>query len=300
MSVLPDLFPGFEARTIATRGAGIFLRLGGKGPPLLLLHGYPQTHVAWHRIAPGLAKHFTVVAPDLPGYGASTVPESDREHRAYSKRAMAEACIEVMASLGHKRFALVGHDRGGRVGYRLALDHPNTLSRLALLDILPTYAMWQRMNHQLAMQAYHWTFLAQPHPLPETLIGKAPHYYVEHTLASWARSKDLSVFSEGALAHYRALFDDPARVHALCEDYRAGETCDLAADMADRKADKKIACPVLLLWGTDYVAKRAGTPLDIWREWCADVRGHAIVSGHFLAEEAPEETLKALLAFLRG
>lgn len=300
MSDLPDLFPGFEARRFTTKGAEIFTRLGGAGPPLLLLHGYPQTHHAWHRIAPALAEHFSLVVADLRGYGQSSCPASDAEHFGYSKRAMGEDMVEVMDALGHGRFSILGHDRGARVAYRMALDDPERLDRLALLDILPTYVMWQNMNHGLAMSAYHWPFLAQPYPMPETLIGKAPEFYVEHTLASWALPKDLSVFDETALAHYRALLASEKRLHAACEDYRAGESYDARADEADLKAGRKIACPTLVLWGTDYVAKRAASPLDVWRDWCDDVRGESIVSGHFLAEEAPEEVLKVLVPFLAG
>ena len=299
MSKLPDLFPGFESRTIRTGGAEIFLRLGGEGPPLLLLHGYPQTHHAWHRLAPELAKHFTLVIADLRGYGQSLAPASDDDHYTYSKRAMGIDMFEVMDELGHQNFMVLGHDRGARVAYRMALDSGERITRLTLLDILPTYVMWQSMNHGLAMSAYHWTFLAQPYPMPETMIGKAPDFYVDHTLASWALSKDLSVFDETALAHYRALLATENRRHAACEDYRAGETYDRQADEENLKAGDKIACPTLVLWGTDYVAKRAASPLDVWTDWCTDVSGKAIVSGHFLAEEAPDETLAALMPFLK-
>lgn len=300
MSELPDLFPGFESRVIKTGGAEIFTRLGGSGPPLLLLHGYPQTHHAWHRIAPALAEHFTLVLADLRGYGQSSGPPSDAGHYAYSKRAMGEDMFEVMRALGHARFSLLGHDRGARVAYRMAFDNPEAIERLVLLDILPGYTMWRNMNHGLAMSAYHWPFLAQPHPMPETLIGKAPEYYVDYTLASWTLPKDLSVFDATALTHYRALLSSQTTLHAVCEDYRAGESYDRLADEADLKAGRKISCPALVLWGTDYVAKRAENPLDIWREWCETVSGEAIVSGHFLAEEAPDDTLAVLLPFLKG
>ncbi len=300
MSELPDLFPGFASRTIRTGGAEIFIRLGGDGPPLLLLHGYPQTHHAWHRLAPELARHFSVIIADLRGYGQSLAPASDDEHYTYSKRAMGIDMFEVMDDFGFTNFMVLGHDRGARVAYRMALDSGERITRLALLDILPTSTMWQSMNHGLAMSAYHWLFLAQPFPLPETLIGKAPDYYVDHTLASWALTKDLSVFDETALAHYRALLASEDHRHAACEDYRAGETYDRQADEESRAAGDKIACPTLVLWGTDYVAKRAASPLDVWKEWCVDVRGEAIVSGHFLAEEAPDETLAALIPFLKA
>lgn len=300
MSALPDLFPGFESRSFRTKGAEIFARLGGDGPPLLMLHGYPQTHHTWHRLAPVLCEHFSLVIADLRGYGQSSCPSSDPAHEVYSKRAMGRDMFEVMDSLGHESFFLLGHDRGARVAYRMALDEGERIRRLALLDILPTYTMWKTMNHGLSMSAYHWPFLAQPCPMPETLIGNAPEYYVDHTLASWALAKDLSAFDKTALAHYRALLSSQGTLHAVCEDYRAGETCDVSADEEDIKAGRKIACPTLILWGTDYVAKRAGNPLDVWREWCKDVRGGPIVSGHFLAEENPDETLNALLPFLQS
>lgn len=299
MTDLPDLFPGFASRTLRTGSAEIFMRLGGDGPPLLLLHGYPQTHHAWHRIAPELAKHFSLVIADLRGYGQSLAPASDDEHYTYSKRAMGIDMFEIMDDFGFTNFMVLGHDRGARVAYRMALDSGERITRLALLDILPTSTMWQSMSHGLAMSAYHWTFLAQPFPLPETLIGKAPDYYVDHTLASWALTKDLSVFDETALSHYRALLASEEHRHAACEDYRAGESYDRQADEESHAAGDRITCPTLVLWGTDYVAKRAASPLDVWKEWCVDVSGKAIVSGHFLAEEAPDETLAALIPFLK-
>jgi haloacetate dehalogenase len=296
---LPDLFPGFAARRFKTRAGEIFARVGGSGPLLLCLHGYPQTHVCWHRLAPALANECTVVAMDLRGYGQSSAPPGDAEHTAYSKRAMAADCIAVMQALGHDRFLVMGHDRGARVAYRLALDHPDVVTRLIPLDILPTAEVWARMTAASALSAYHWLFLAQPHPLPETLIAAAPAYYVEHTLRSWAKDRTLDCFAHAALAHYRALLSAPERIHAVCEDYRAGATTDRVADEADRKAGRKIACPTLVLWGTHYVGKGSADPLEVWRPWCTDLRGGEIVSGHFLAEENPDATLAALLPFLR-
>lgn len=298
MNVAADLFPGFAEHRIATDGAEIFLRTGGTGPPLLLLHGYPQSHVCWHRIAPELARHVTLVLPDLRGYGASSVPASDAGHMAYSKRAMAEDCLQVMRALGHQRFIAAGHDRGGRVAYRLALDHPEAVRALVPIDILPTAEVWRRITPERAVGAYHWAFLAQPYPLPETLIGREPMYYLEHTLKSWAGPRDLSPFSAEALAHYRALMQDPRRVHAVCEDYRAGAGIDRQLDEADLAAGPKIACPTFLLWGSDYLGRGDTSPLDIWRAWCTDVRGAAVSSGHFLAEENPQDTLAALIPFL--
>jgi haloacetate dehalogenase len=300
MNVIADLFPGFVERRIATDGAEIFLRTGGEGPPLLLLHGYPQTHVCWHKIAPGLARHATLVVPDLRGYGASSAPPGDAEHRTYSKRAMAQDCLAVMRALGHAQFAVAGHDRGGRVAYRLALDHPEAVTALIAVDILPTAEVWRHTTAERAIRSYHWAFLAQPHPLPEALIGHDPVYYAEHTLKSWAMSRDLAPFSAEALAHYRALLGDPARVHAVCEDYRAGAGIDRQLDEADRAAGRRIDCPTLVLWATGYLGRGGPDPLEVWHAWCTDVTGAAVHSGHFLAEENPEATRDALLSFLRA
>jgi haloacetate dehalogenase len=298
MSGLADLYPGFAERRIDTAAGQIFLRTGGSGPPLLLLHGYPQTHVCWHRMAPELARHCTLVIPDLRGYGASSAPRGDAEHATYSKRAMAQDCLAVMRALGHERFMVAGHDRGGRVAYRLALDHPEAVRALIPIDIIPTAEQWRRMDASRALKTYHWAFLAQPHPMPETLIAGAPVHYLEHTLKSWAKPRDLSPFSADALAHYKALLQAPERIHAVCEDYRAGATIDRRLDEADMAAGRKITCPTFVLWATDYLDTGAATPLEIWRPWCTDVTGAAVVSGHFLAEENPTDTLAALLPFL--
>jgi haloacetate dehalogenase len=298
MTVGADLYPGFAERRIKTRGAEIYVRSGGSGPPLLLLHGYPMTHVCWHKIAGEMAHHCTLVLPDLRGYGASSAPEGDAEHTIYSKRAMAEDCLGVMRALGYERFIVGGHDRGGRVAYRLALDHPQAVSALIPIDILPTSEVWAAMRAESALKSYHWAFLAQPRPMPETLISRDPVYYLEHTLKSWAKPRDLSPFSAAALAHYRALLSDPRRVHAVCEDYRAGATIDRRLDEADRAAGRKIACPTLVLWGSDYIGKGAAQPLDVWQRWCTDVTGVEIDSGHFLADENPAATLAALTDFL--
>jgi len=294
---LADLFPGFASHWIDTSIGRIFARTGGSGPPLLLLHGYAQSNVMWHRVAPELARQFTLILPDLPGYGWSAAPRASADHEPYSKRAMARVMIELMERLGHVQFRLAGHDRGGRVAYRLALDHPGRVERLATLDIVPTYAMWHGMDRKLAMKVWHWLFLAQPYPLPEMLIGKAPVEYLDRKTASWTKTKDLSAFDERALAHYRAFFSDPSRIHATCEDYRAGQTSDLAADEHDRAQAKKIACPMLALWGSAGIPSETPGPLKIWREWAQSVDGKPIDSGHFLAEENPQATAAALLAF---
>jgi haloacetate dehalogenase len=297
MTDLADLFPGFATHWIATRAGRFFVRAKGDGPPLLLLHGYPQTHVEWHKIAPQLAERFTVVLMDLRGYGWSGAPRSENG-ALYTKRLMAQDAIAVMEQLGHIRFSLVGHDRGARVAYRLALDHPERLDKLALIDIIPTAARWQALNAAEALKAYHWTFLAQPEPMPETLIGGAAPFYVDFTLASWTAAKDLSAFDPRALAHYRAAFNEPSRIHAACEDYRAGATLDRATDEADQAAGKKIAVPVLVLWGGRGLGGGGASTLDVWRQWAHNVQGQPITGGHFLPEENPEATLEALLAFL--
>ena len=297
MADLADLFPGYEAKWIGTTSGRIFARVGGKGPPLLLLHGYSSTHVMWHNVAPKLDDRFTLVIADLPGYGWSDMPESDKDHTPYTKRAMAKALVEAMESLGYVHFALAGHDRGGRVSYRLALDHPGRLSRLAVLDILPTYNYWERINRLYALKIYHWTFLAQPYPFPETLILGNPDFFLKEKMASQTKSKTLAAFAPQAMAHYLAPFRDPSRVHAMCEDYRAGAYADYDIDKADVDAAKKITVPMLALWGDAGIAAAAATPLDTWTSWATNVRGAPVDSGHFLAEENPDATSKLLREF---
>ena len=313
MSELADLYPGFASRFVSTTVGKIFARQGGSGPPLLLLHGYPQTNVMYHRVAPELAKRFTLVIPDLVGYGWSVVPSSDADHVPYTKRAMAAVMIEVMEALGFVRFGLVGNDRGGRVSYRLALDHPERVEKLAVLDIMPTYDYWQRMDRRYGLNIYHWLFLAQPEPLPERLIAGNPTFYLDHTLASWTKAKNLSAFDQRALAHYRAALADPSRIHAVCEDYRAGAYADFEHDAADRQAGKRLAAAMLALWGSGGVAAAHGgeppvatraagsgaasTPLGTWRQW-AQVRGSHRLG--ISAEENPDATAAALIEFFAG
>jgi haloacetate dehalogenase len=297
MADLADLYPGFASHWIDTSIGKIFARSGGSGPPLLLLHGYTQTNVMWHRVAPALSHRFALVIPDLPGYGWSAVPRSDAAHAPYDKRSMAKVMIEVMEQLGSVRFRLAGHDRGGRVAYRLALDHAPRVERMATLDIVPTYDMWHGMDRNMAMKVWHWPFLAQPEPLPEMLISKAPVEYLEWKMASWSKAKNLSAFDARALEHYRVAFSDPLRIHAHCEDYRAGRGADLTRDEADRAVGNKIACPLLALWGSAGIPNETGGPLKIWREWATNVAGKAIDSGHFLTEENPHATATALLDF---
>ncbi|MBZ6076089.1 alpha/beta fold hydrolase [Microvirga puerhi] len=297
-----DLFPGFQSHWIDTEAGRIFARSKGDGPPLMLLHGFPQTHVMWHRLAPVLAETYRVVCMDLRGYGWSSVPRSDDEHETYSKRAMGQDVIAVMEALGATRFALAGHDRGARVGYRLALDHPGRIERLSLLDILPTSYVWAQMKAGHVPEA-HWGFLSRPYPWPEDDIGRNPIAYFEGLMTKWAAPGDLSPFDPRAMQAYRQGFNEPSRIHAFCEDYRAGATRDIEADDADRAAGRTIQCPVQLIWSDFYLV--SGTsgeeqhPLDIWRSTFAPgIRGVGISSGHFMAEEEPGATLTALQEFL--
>lgn len=286
------MLDGFREERIDTSGATIAVSIGGKGPPLLLLHGFPQTRVMWHRIAPALAERYTVVCPDLRGYGASSKPPGGIDHGGYAKRAMALDQVETMRRLGFERFQVVGHDRGGRVTHRLCLDWPDAVERACVIDIAPTLTMYERTDKAFATAYYHWFFLIQPEPLPERLIGADSDWYVERMLGSWGGG----YFDPRAVAAYQAAFRDPATLHAGCEDYRAAASIDLDHDRAD--AQKRIACPLLVLWGSRGVVARSYDVLATWREKAGDVRGHAIEGGHFLPEEKPDETLAALRGFL--
>ena len=299
MSDLADLFPGYASRWIETSGGSIFARVSdGGGPPLLLLHGHPQSNVMWHRVVPTLAQRFTLVVADLPGYGWSAAPAAQADHAPYTKRAMAQAMVEAMETLGFVHFRLAGHDRGGRVGYRLALDHPGRLTELAVLDIVTTWDMWHRMDARLAARAWHWMFLALAEPFPETLIAHDPKFFFDYRAAAGAKAQSVEFFDPRALAHYHAAYQDPHRIHAMCEDYRAGRTSDLQHDETDRAAGKKIGCPVLALWGAQGLPASAGLdPLACWRDWASDLRGSAIACGHYLPEENPAATTQALVDF---
>jgi len=286
------LFPGFVTQKVQTSGAIINTVRGGSGPPLLLVHGYPQTHVEWHKIAPRLAQRFTVVMTDLRGYGDSSKPQDGDNHVNYSKRAMALDQVEVMRSLGFDRFAVVGHDRGARVTWRLAVEHPEAVTKAAILDIVPL--PYSRVTRDFATQYFHWFFLIQPAPFPETLIGNSAEYYL---LSRFLRQEAGStVFTPEALGEYLRCFKDPACIHATCEDYRAGATIDL--DHAAEDGARKVMCPLLVLWGERGTVGRLEPVMDIWREKAVNVTGRSLPAGHFLPEEAPEETLSALLGFL--
>jgi haloacetate dehalogenase len=289
------VFEGFERVRVETRDAEINAVRGGSGPPVLLLHGYPQTHAMWHLVAPRLAEDFTVVAADLRGYGDSSKPFGSEDHATYSKRAMAADGVQVMQSLGFESFAAVGHDRGGRVGHRMALDHPDRLTRLAVLDIVPTRHVYATVGKDLATAYYHWFFFIQPYDLPETLIGADPGYYLRKKLGGWGTSLD--TFAPEALAEYERCFDE-ATIHASCEDYRAAASIDLVHDAADRDEARKLTCPLLTLWGGLGVMERLYDVQEVWRGYANDVRGKPIDAGHFLAEEKPEETARELVRFL--
>jgi haloacetate dehalogenase len=283
----------FNNERIAARDVSVNVRHGGAGPPLLLLHGYPQTHGMWHRVAPVLADRFTVVCPDLRGYGDSDKPAGG-DPTAYSKRAMAADQIAVMQALGFERFAVVAHDRGARVALRMALDHPDVVSRLAVLDIVPTQTIYDTIDQQRATTVWRYFFLVQPPDLPERLIGGDPRGYLDWTLREWCGTP--GALTEEAVAEYRRCFD-AATIHATCEDYRAGATIDLEHDRAD--AEQTLSCPTLVLWSATGI----GSAYDvhrIWRRRAPDLRGRALDCGHFLAEERPGETARELLGFLTG
>ena len=288
------MLESFAPTLVKTTAAEIHVAHGGSGPPLLLLHGYPQTHAMWHMVAPTLAETHTVICPDLRGYGASSKPPGDTEHATYSKRALARDMVEVMSQLGFESFALAGHDRGGRVAHRLVLDHPDAVTRVAFLDIVPTLDVFESVDEKVAMGTYHWFFLSQPYDLPERLIGADPSFYLRWHLRSWSGGVD-DFFAPDALAAYERAFADPATIHATCEDYRAGATIDLTHDTADR--DRKLECPVLVVWGA---RTKPDDLLAIWRERASNVSGRSLDAGHFLAEERPEEVTGLLREFLAG
>ncbi len=290
-----NLFPGFTTRKIKTSGATINLVHGGEGPPVLLLHGYPETHAMWHKIAPQLARRYTVVCADLRGYGDSSKPKGLPDHSNYSKRAMARDMTEVMTALGHRAFHVVGHDRGGRVAHRMARDHPKRVRTLTVLDICPTLKMYRSTDKAFATAYYHWFFLIQKTPLPEDLLKNQVPYYI---LGRIGRGRSgLKHFSRAAQREYVRCFRDPRTIHATCEDYRAAASIDLVHDQKDLR--RKIKMPVLVLWGKQAVVERLFDALRDWREVARDVRGRAIDCGHFLPEEAPAATLREIERFLR-
>lgn len=289
----------FEIAEVETGETKIFARWSGTGPPVLLLHGFPQTHLMWHGVAPLLARDFTVICADLRGYGRSSSPASAADHAPYAKRAMAQDMVILMDQLGFQHFAIAGHDRGGRVAYRMALDHPGHVKRLAVLDVLPTATVWDRADARLALGFWPWSLLAQPEPLPERILAAAAEAVVDNALGGWGSPP--SVFPTDVRAAYINALRDPVHAHAICEEYRAAATLDREHDKADRAAGKRIACPLLALWSADgalgtWYADEGG-PLALWREWSSDVRGYALDAGHFFPEEIPERTAEVLTSF---
>ncbi len=286
-------FPGFKAVRAQTTGAVINGVIGGSGPPVLLLHGWPQTHIEWHRLAPMLAKRFTIVAADLRGYGDSSKPPDGVNHEGYSKRAMAHDQVELMQHLGFNSFAVVGHDRGGRVAHRMALDHTDVVTKLAVLDIVPTYKLYTTVAKDFATVYFHWFFLIQPSPLPETLLGHSAEFF----LRTWAFGGQMpGAISEPAFAEYLRCFRNPDTLHAMCEDYRAGATIDLDHDRAD--LGKKVRCPLLALWGAKGAMEGLYNVIATWQERASNVKGKALAGGHWLPEERPDETYTELVSFL--
>jgi len=286
-------FAGFELTQVRVGELSLRVRSGGAGRPLLLLHGYPQTHLMWGRVAQELAQDFTVVAPDLRGYGDSTGPAATPDHASYSKRAMAADTLALMGALGFERFDVAGHDRGGRVAYRLALDHPQAVRRLTVLDIVPTAEVWARADARFALAYWHWSFLAQAHPLPESLIAHDPaRFFLDAQFGGVVRT-----FEPDAVADYVRCLARPSVVHAICEDYRAGATYDRALDERDRADGRRIGCPTQVLWGARGALPAWYDTLAVWRGWADDVTGHALDCGHFLPEERPAQTAAALRAF---
>lgn len=291
-----SFFDDFDLRSVDVRDGALRVRVGGSGPPLLLLHGNPQTHVMWHKVAPALARRFTVVCPDLRGYGGSFKPGATSDHAPYAKTEMARDLAELMSALGHDRFQVGSHDRGARVAHRLALDHPDRVERLAVLDIVPTIEHFERADMSFALGYYHWFWFAQPHPFPESLIDAAPEtWWHAHTSRE---PKPPGFFAPEALQDYLAAARDPAAIVGMCEDYRAAATIDLVHDRASREAGGKIRCPLLVLWGAKGKIGGWYRPIELWSAYCsAEVKGGPVQSGHYLAEEAPEAVLAAFEGF---
>jgi len=290
----------FEASLVSVEETKIFIRRSGEGPPALLLHGFPETHLMWRDVAPLLARRFTVICADLRGYGRSGCPASRPDHGPYSKRAMAGDMVSLMDKLGFNDFAVVGHDRGGRVAYRLALDHPSRVNALAVLDVIPTEDAWQRADADLALTFWPWSLLAQPEPLPEELLLAAPEAVIDNALSGWGSSS--TAFPAEVRAAYIEALRDPEHVHAICEEYRAAATLDREHDRLDRQQGRRIACPLLVLWSglgaLDKWYRNEGGPLSLWKSWGHEVTGQSLEAGHFFPEEKPEETASLLITFL--
>lgn len=289
------MFERFDTRDVAVNGTVIRCRVGGSGPALLLLHGHPQSHVMWHRVAPTLAEKFSVVCADLRGYGDSARPGASPHHAAYSKRTMAQDMADLMTSLGHQQFRLAAHDRGARVAHRLLLDHPDRVQRAMLLDIAPTLAMYEQTTEAFAKAYWHWFFLIQPAPLPERLIDADPAAYIRDVMGR--RHAGLAAFAPDALQEYLRCIAIPGTATAICEDYRASAGIDLEHDRADREKGHKVLAPLRVLWGAEGAVGRCFPVLDLWREAAADVSGKALDCGHYIAEEQPAKLLEEMAEF---
>jgi len=290
------MFPeDFVQQLIVVNGVNLNVVTGGAGPPLFLLHGFPQTQLIWHRVAPALAERYALVIPDLRGYGGSDAPPGEAEHRTYSKREMAKDIVALADHFGIDRFAVAGHDRGARVGYRLVLDNPGRINRFCAIDVIPTLDAWEQMDTAAAVSQFHWSFLAAGSPLPEEVIGQNPGLFYRHLLERWA--SDIGKLDPAAVQAYLQQYRDRRKIHAQCEDYRAGATVDLENDRADREAGRRLDCPVLLLWGKGYLGRKAKSPLATWRRWADDVREVALDCGHFIVEEEPRQAVTAMTDF---
>ena len=293
------MFEGFEERRISAATTTLYARIGGTGPPLLLIHGFPETHLMWRHVAPALSDRFTLVCVDLPGQGESSIPGSGGKKHPFSKRAMAHELVEAMRRLGFERFFVAGHDRGGRVAYRIALDHPSVVDRLAVLDVVPIFDAWKGADARLTLAFWPWSLLAQPAPLPERLIGACPEAVIDDAVTQWGTAE--ACFPADIREAYAQQLRDPRRLHAICEEFRSAATVDRDNDSADLQAGRKIMCPLLLLWDEAGALARwyadAGGPIGIWKGWASDVRGKPMPGGHFFPEANPEATAEALRRF---
>jgi len=293
------MFDNFDSRLIDVDRGAVFARVGGTGSPLLLLHGYPQTHLAWHAVVGRLAEHHTVVVVDLPGYGRSFRPDTAPDHSPYSKRAIATDLVQLMGTLGFDRFAVAGHDRGGRIAYRMALDYPEKVTAAGAFDVVPTGEVWARANAQLALAYWHWSFLAQPEPLPEDLINSNPGAFFDHHVRALGLGRAAGRYPKELMDQYRALLDDQTVVHGICEDYRAGAGIDRTDDDEDMRAGRRITCPLLLLWSAPgALPKFYGDVQSVWDSWATDVRGRGLDASHFLVEDQPDQVAEELLVLL--
>ena len=294
------MIAGFKKSIQQCNGVDIAVHRAGKGTPLLLLHGYPQNHMCWEKVAPILAQTHDVIVPDLRGYGDSSAPANDAHNTIYSNRTMAQDMADLLTALEIPSTNVLGHDRGARVSYRLALDHPKRVRKLGIIEIVPTGDFWASWNADLAMAAYHWTFLAQPAPMPERMISADPDSYTDWTLTRWTLRQTLETFSPEALESYRAQARDPARVHAMCSDYRAGASFDRALDLKDKANEKRITSPIRFLYGAHGFPAKSGNAEELWRSWAADVKASVCESGHFVMEENHQAVLDAFLPFFEA